>query len=471
MRPTIVRVLIGLSTCFGLVCALLLAPLAHAGNGDKLYREYKRQNGIYEDPEWNAYVTSIGQRLLAAADIKKSFRFVIVDSPVVNASATGDGYVFVNRGLLAYMKSEEELAGVIGHEIGHDIARHISRRRAMRGVTNVASFVGAVLLGTGQIAGVGQAAGADLMAGFGRKHELEADEYGGRYLAMAGYNPMAMIDVIQVLKDHEMYQKQFEGAGGTYHGVFRSHPKNDKRLHEAVLANQHLFPDELEEPVGDFWDLMDGLKYGEADAAGVIKKNQYFHGVLRVAVTFPEDWDLINTGQEIMSRAAGGTTEASLKLTRQGGGKDAKTPEAYLRDTLKRTDVTAGEAREVNGYAAYMGEEPIIGTDAKLKLIAVISKDGDHYLLKGEAGPDGDADALREAFVATLESFRTMTKEDATEAKGNTISVIVAEPGMTYKSLAATSSVKRNAEDLLRVLNGDQPFGEPTAGDYVKVIQ
>ena len=156
-------------------------------------------------------------------------------------------------------------------------------------------------------------------------------------------------------------------------------------------------------------------------------------------------------------------------MQRQGGGK-AKTPQDYLVDTLKRDDLTNGEELTVNSYAAYMAEAPTTGSDAKLRMIATILKDEDFYLLKAEAGPDGDADAMRKQFRATLESFRGMTSADARIANGQSISVIVAEPGMT-RELAKKSSIKHDAEGILRVINGDHPYGEPTAGDYIKLVQ
>jgi len=118
-----------------------------------------------------------------------------------------------------------------------------------------------------------------------------------------------------------------------------------------------------------------------------------------------------------------------------------------------------------------MAEAPVTGSDSKLRLIATVLKDGDFYLIKGDSGPDGDPEVFRRQFRETLESFRTMTAADARLANGQTIKVIVAEPGMTYRALAKKSSIKRDGENILRVINGDHPYGEPTAGDYVKIVE
>ena len=335
---------------------------------------------------------------------------------------------------------------------------------------NIAGFVAAVFTGSGAVRDLANTATATATSGYRRGYELEADEYGGEFLARAGYSPLAMIEVIQVLKDHELFSRKYSGQPRQYHGLFATHPKNDKRLHDAVLKNQHLFPDELQDSVGDFWDLMNGLTFGDESATGLVKENSYYHGQLRVVVDFPKEWELRNNGKEIMSTAPGGKEEALITLQRQGAS-DAKTPEDYLKKTLKRDDVTAGETLEVNGYSAYSADAPTTGSDSKLRLIAVINKDGDHYLLKGEAGKAGEEAALRKAFRATLESFRSMTAADARVASGRSLTVKMAVPGETYKDLAKTSSLSRNAENVLRVINGDHPYGEPTAGDYLKIIQ
>ena len=462
------------STLLALVAALFVSLFvsnaALAGPGKKAYDEFVKQGALYGDERWQKYVQAVGDRLLQASDVKGDYHFYVIDDSSVNAFALPDGYIFIHRGLLAYLRSEDELAGVIGHEIGHVVGRHAKRSNSFSRLGNIAGFVAAVFTGSGAVQDLANTATATATSGYRRGYELEADEYGGEFLARAGYSPLAMIDVIQVLKDHETFARQFSGQPRRYHGLFATHPKNDKRLHDAVLKNQHLFPDELQDSVGDFWDMMDGLTFGDESASGLVKENKYYHSVLRVVVEFPEEWELRNNGKEIMSTAPGGTEEALITLQRQGAS-DAKTPEDYLKKTLKRDDVTAGETIEVNGYTAYSADAPTAGSDSKLRLIAVINKDGDHYLLKGEAGEEGEAEALRKAFRATLDSFRSMTAADARIASGRSLTVKMAVPGETYKDLAKSSSLTRNAENVLRVINGDHPFGEPTAGDYIKIIQ
>jgi predicted Zn-dependent protease len=101
----------------------------------------------------------------------------------------------------------------------------------------------------------------------------------------------------------------------------------------------------------------------------------------------------------------------------------------------------------------------------------VIYKDGGVYLFNGELGATGDPAAFEQQFRDTVFSFRAMTAADQRLVNNQKIKVIVAEPGMTYAELAKRIPVTANGEQLLRVLNGHHPRGEPRAGDYIKIIE
>lgn len=451
---------------------LLLALPASAGPGEKLYNELKEKGQLYADEAWQDYVDDIGQRLLAISPhAGRDYYFYVLDNPTVNAMALPDGYIFVNRGLIAYLRSEDELAGVIGHEIGHVVGRHARRNNTLGLFGNVAGFIGAIMTGSYAVADLGNTVTNQLRSGYGREFELEADEYGGEFLARAGYSPHAMIDVIHVLKDHSLFAKNVLKQPAVYHGLFSTHPKNDKRLHDAVQKSQHLVPEMISEPERDFWEMMQGLVYGDEAATGLIKEQTYYHGGLRVVVVFPDNWDVANTASEVLGKAPGGTTDAFITLQRLNLPEDEQTPEEFVSKTLKRDDVKDGETLEISGYQAFIGEVEIAAGNAQRRTIAVVYKDDSVYLFKGEVGPVGDLPTFEEKWRATVSSLRAMTAEDLQVANNQRVQVLVASPGDTYHSLAQKSSIKSFPEETLRVINGHHPLGEPRAGDYVKIVQ
>lgn len=455
-----------------LVLAITASSAVAAGPGEKTYQAFLENGGLYDDPEWQAYVDEIGQRLVAVTSYAgKEFHFYVVDDTSVNAFALPDGYIFVHRGLLAYIRSEDELAGVIGHEIGHVVGQHAKRANVLGMMGSVAGIIGSILTGTGAISDLSNTATATLTSGYRRDLELEADEYGGEFLALAGYNPIAMIDVIQVLKDHSLFAKNVLNQPQVYHGLFASHPKNDKRLHEAVEKSLSLFPDELREPERDFWKMMDGLVYGDAPTTGLIKDTTYYHGGLRVVIRFPEGWDVRNTATEVIGTAPLGT-DIRIGVQRQNPPKEEQTPAEFITKTLKRDDVINGQDIEVNGYAGYTGDIEVAGGTATAKKIAIVYKDGGVYLFNGELGSGGgDQAAFEAAWLEVLHAFRAMTADDLKAANDQRIHVIVAKPSDTFKALAQKSSIKSYAEETLRVINGLHPNGEPRAGDYIKIVQ
>ncbi|MEM6709893.1 MAG: M48 family metalloprotease [Pseudomonadota bacterium] len=450
---------------------MICAGAAHADPGTKTYLELKEKGLIYNENGWTDYVEAIGHRLLEADGINPDkFIFIVQDDPGVNAFAMPDGLIVVFRGLLPYLRSEDELAGVIGHEIGHILGRHVGRNRRNVFLTNLGGFLGSIATGTSAVWDMTNAVASTIISGYGREYELEADEYGAEFLAKAGYAPYAMIDAIQALKDHELYQKELSNRPIVYHGLFATHPRNDKRLHELVQQVQGRIPATLAEPVDDFWAKMDGMAFGDEAATGLIRDQTYYHGALRIVVEFPEGWSVINTASEVVGRAPGGSQDAVIGMQRQNAPATPQSPEDYVKETLKRDDVASGEALTINDRAAYIGEIEVKAGNAQRKTIGILYYGDAVYVFRGEVGPGGDPETFDEHFRSTMEAFRPMSAEDLAQAKSQRIQVIPVEPGMTYRQLAQRSSIKRAGEETLRVINGHHPNGEPRPGDYVKIV-
>jgi predicted Zn-dependent protease len=456
-----------------LSAAVLLASahVAASGQGKKEYDKFVKEGMVYDDPVWQDYVQKLGDRLVSySPEPNRKFHFTVINGADVNAYSLGDEYIFIYRGLIAYMESEDQLAGVMGHEIGHVVLHHMSRTESAQTAGKIAGFVGAVLTGQGQVMDTANQYTNQQVAGYGREHELEADRMGGELLAKAGYNPFAMLDVIQALKDQEQFSSQVLGEQKTYHGLFASHPQNDKRLHDAIAEGEKYLPDQVVEPVGDFWQNMNGLVYGDQAGMGIVKDQTYFHEGLRIVVTFPDGWDVTSSASKVTAASPAGATVSSITFQKQATPTKKQTPKEYITDTLQR-DVTSGEALKVGDYDAYIGKLDVANTNLKASLIAVIYKDGSVYLFKGEAAETADVAKFEADFRATVMGFRAMMPADMKIANNQRIKVIEAKPGDTYKLLAAKTSLKSHPEETLRLLNGQMPLGEPRPGDPIKIVQ
>lgn len=184
-----------------------------------------QMGGVSRDAQVVARVRRIGEKLVRESLAAKSpykFSFhVLADPRNVNAFALPGGPVFITEGLLRHLKSEAEVAAVLGHEIGHVIARHSSERLAKQQLTQ--GLVSAAVLGTGDYstAQIGQMVGGMINMKYGREDEIESDRLGLRIMAEAGYDPRAMIRVMEVLA---------QASGGSRQPEFMStHPAPENR--------------------------------------------------------------------------------------------------------------------------------------------------------------------------------------------------------------------------------------------------
>ncbi len=458
------------------ILSVTWAGSAAAGKGAEIYNELLEKGVIYPDERWQNYVTEIGERLLAeSSDAGKTYTFVVVDQPMVNAWATADAYIFVTRGILAFFQSEDELAAVLGHEIGHVIGNHVGKSVTGNRLGKLAGILGTFATGSSSSYGLASAVTKTALASYGREHELEADEIGTDLILRAGYNPRALLDSIQMLRDHDNFQKTVLNTPTIYHGILGSHPAHNKRLNELVNQSQALVPAELAEPERDFYAMVDGLAYGDESSTGVVKDGVYYHGALRLRVAFPEGWDVQASSSEVYSierTASGKAGPGKMSVRRSASPTETQTPEQYLTKTLRRDDLKDGAEIRVGPYPGYIATiETVAGSATELRQIAVVYKDGGVFLFNGELKQGGDAGIFAQAFLDAVMSFRAMTADDLRLVNNQKIKIIEARPGDTYAELARFVPVKSNAEAVLRVINGHHPYGEPRAGDRIKVIE
>lgn len=191
------------------------------------------QGGEYAlDPELEDYVRRVGQKLAAVSDRDLPYQFVVLNSSVPNAWALPGGKIAVNRGLLATLDNEAELAAVLGHEITHAAAGHGAQAMQRGMLTQGALTAAAVAMsasGYDQYSNValsGAQLGAQLITQkYGRDAELEADHYGMVYMKRAGYDPQAAVTL------QEKFVKLAEGhAQDWLSGLFASHPPSEERV-------------------------------------------------------------------------------------------------------------------------------------------------------------------------------------------------------------------------------------------------
>ena len=209
--------------------------------GAGMAEEVQKTEKILNDPEWQAYINEVGQKLVAVCDRKDiEYHFAVIESDQINAFAAPGGFIYFYTGLLKEMDNEAEFASVMAHEISHVVGRHsIKRLQAAMGVT-LAYQIAFGEEGASEAINTAVGLGMGLtFASYSRSNERESDEYGINYLVKAGYNPTGAVTMFEKLAAL--------GGGGQsiFEALSSSHPDSQERIRDAqqrVAAMQPLSP-------------------------------------------------------------------------------------------------------------------------------------------------------------------------------------------------------------------------------------
>jgi predicted Zn-dependent protease len=301
--------------------------------------------GIVDDPELAAYVSAVGKRVARHAPRGRyRYQFQVVDQGAANAFALPGGYIYVSRGMLVLANSEDELAGMLGHEITHVAARHTAARQAMVNNLGPLEFV----------------AGGSL-AGYGREQERESDRLGQNLAGRAGYDPRGLSNLLRSLELEERLQ----------HGASRlprfydTHPVTSERIATASSRAFTVPWERVPAIAGDragYLARIDGLAVGTGAKQGVFRGRLFLHPDLDFSVRFPSGWHTINTRQAVGAWEP--RRHAVVLLEHQGAGDDPEQAASeYLQsarqyglriDTLERVRLGELSAVRATGSARAM---------------------------------------------------------------------------------------------------------------------
>ncbi|MCX5703367.1 MAG: M48 family metallopeptidase, partial [Candidatus Omnitrophica bacterium] len=157
---------------------------------------------LAEDPLIQKRVEDIGKKIASVCDRKDiDYTFKVLEDEEVNAVSLPGGFVYVNKGLVDKVASDDELAAVLAHEVAHVVARHsIKKLQALQGYSILRVLV-AVTPAAGEVGSAADVAFTELLLGYAREDELLADQLSTRYLKLAGYNPRGMINFLEKLQE------------------------------------------------------------------------------------------------------------------------------------------------------------------------------------------------------------------------------------------------------------------------------
>lgn len=442
--------------------------------GAEIYKEVTASTPIYKDQKLDAYIKKLGNEIIAQSEMAgETFTFTLLDSPDLNAFATRDNYIYINRGLLNYVSNEAQLVSVLAHEVAHITRDHVTGQEASATGAQILSTVAAVLSGSNEVYEAGMAYANSLIRGRGRSNELEADEVGAEYMAKMGYDPQEMLEMLAIMKDYESLLKKrarLRGASKqTYHGIFATHPRNDSRLRTVVTKAKKLQSDNSRGNGAEIYrQLTDGLIWGENFLAKEQKPERFSNMQLRIRMDFPKDWQQIPSGMNYLVK--GQPEDESASLTLQSIPRTAQTPEEYLYNFLNVEKLQMGQSITPAGLKGFTGILPATESRTAIR-IAVIYYKMNAYLLTGEVATQETFADMDSLFMQAIKTFRPISSREIAGQKPKKVYYVQADVNTTFAALA--SSLKLTPEDVdnLRLINGFYPSGEPSDGQWIKIFK
>ena len=336
--------------------------------------------GLYNDSALSSFVSNLGQSLAKVSHRSQlSYTFRVVDSPIVNAFALPGGYVYITRGILAHFNSEDELAGVIGHEIAHVVARHSAEQMSRQQLVGLGLGVGSLVSETfAQYANVAGAGLGLLLLRYSRDQESESDRLGVEYSTKVGYDAHRMAEFFRTLG------RMSEDSGQSLPSFMSTHPDpGDREAEVGRLAG------EWQKKVAynprnvsryDYLKRLDGMVYGNDPRQGFVENQTFYHPQLRFQFPIPAGWQLSNSASSVLMIDS--EKKAAIKLTL--GQADSPQQEADKFLANEGVSVRRREATTVHGYSAVVVESVVKGNDGDLGVLSYFIKKGEHvYVFHG----------------------------------------------------------------------------------------
>jgi predicted Zn-dependent protease len=442
--------------------------------GAKAHPELLSQyGGAYAGPQAE-YVRRVGQRIAVQSGLSNAradFTVTLLNSSIDNAFAIPGGYVYVTRNLLALMNDEAELASVMGHEIGHVAARHAkSRSDRQMGAGLLAGIISAVAGNSalGSLIGKGAGFGAQLYTlGYSRSQETEADTLGIRYLARAGYDPMAAPDILAALAAQNSLDARIGGRTSNTPTLLSTHPDPAGRVVRATEVARSAGVTGGVRNRDAFLDSIDGMIYGDDPSQGIVEGQIFRHPGLKLAFTAPAGFTVTNGSDAVVVVGEGG--QASFSGAAYSGSLDETIARSFAK-LAPNTTLDFGTPRRfrVNGIEAASATArantqsgPV---DVTVVAYAFDARTAWQFVLITAAGSGTGP------FGPLLESMRHLSTADVAQIKPRRVRVVAVRPGDTVASLSGRMAYSTLQAERFRVLNALAANDVLRPGQRVKLI-
>lgn len=430
----------------------------------------REEYGVVDNAALQGYVQAMGRKLAAVSHRPGlEWHFTVVDSPVVNAFAIPGGYIYLTRGILAYLGSEAELAGVMGHEIGHVTARHTVRQMTRTQLAQIGLGVGGILSPTfGQFGNLAESGLGLVFLRFSRDDEREADRLGVEYAARAAYDPREVSNFFEVLG-----RLSAANDRQTIPGWLSTHPDPPERVQTTRMLAQEwiqmlgLTAERMSVNRDNLIRSIDGMVFGNDPREGFSEGPQFYHPALEFQIAFPEGWQVENTRTAVLALDPQQAAQMQLRVAKAPAGTTAA---EYARALASQGMVPQrSEETMINGNRAFIGTYAIRGESGPLAALAAFIEYRNQIF--EIVGVTSDFRRYGEPLDKSIRSFARLTNQRILRAQPDRMQVYTARQGDTLSAIAERTNNPRVNADQLAILNRlaiDQPIAP---GRLLKIVE
>ncbi len=427
-----------------------------------------KEYGIYKNPSLTSYIADLGKRLGRLSHRPAlAYHFKILDSSVVNAFAVPGGYVYFTRGILAYLNTEAELAGVMGHEIGHITARHSAQQYSKAQLAQVGLGAGMILSDIFRdFSNLIQAGVGMLFLKFSRDNERQADDLGVEYSSRAGYDAAHMANFFKTLE--RMNPKKDQSGLPDW---FSTHPNPVDRIgavqRKAREWQRELGLKNLKANRDQYLKHIDGLVFGEDPREGFVEHHIFYHPLLRFQFPAPSKWTLQNT--RTMVRMAAPKEKALLIFTLSPNGSPEEAARGFVRQSGAR--VADSGRTKINGLPAVWLTGSLNTRQGALGVMAYfIQKENQVFLFYGFCGADR-FNGYVPTFEATIKGFKNLTDPKKINVNPDRIRTVPAPRSASMRQVLEAPGAPRAKRDEWAIMNGMRLEEQIRSGTLVKIIR
>ena len=447
---------------------MLLSENDEIKMGQAADKDVVQMYGLYDDQALSAYVDGIGQKMAKISHRPNlKYEFKVMNSPVINAFAVPGGYIYVTRGILAYLNNEAEFAGVLGHEIGHVTARHSAKKYSEASLAQLGLGVGSMISEEfAMFSGLAAQGLGLLFLKFSRDDERQSDELGVAYSTKVGYDAREMSNFFHTLD--KMRGKSEEGGLPDW---FSTHPDPADRVidvrNEAERIQKEKNLSGLTINREAYLKKVNGLIFGNNPREGYVENNIFYHPDMKFHFPVPSDWKVNNLPSQVQMISA--DEKAIILFTIAHAKTAASAADSYVKESkasvAKRKDIKVNGLNSVQIFSQIADGKNILRIQSYF-----IERKGQVFVFHGFTNSTL-FDSFQSTFTKTGGGFRELTERKILNVKPDRLRIQKVTGKSNLKQALKKYGVSDEELETAALLNGMNLNDQLPSGAEIKIIE